>query len=103
MAWFNEKNPPTAFVTDAHAFLPWRPPVKPMDCFYCREAINFKAPGIYWNGTVTNDDLGGDLDNEAGNIFLHPQCAIELAAHLCKDALLSLSKEYHYGHADERR
>lgn len=99
MSWFNEKHPPTKLVKQEgfKGFMPFFPPSKPISCLYCGESISLKGEGVYWNGCLALGGLADELRLDAGYIFLHTQCAIKLAAHLSKDALLAEGKEYLYG------
>jgi hypothetical protein len=105
MAWFNEKHPTVQLedIEQSSVFLPWRPPEKDVPCLLCGEGVNFKKPGVYWaNASFCEEELGGDLKPTDGVLFLHPECAMRLAANLCKDALLALNKEYMYEASEYR-
>jgi hypothetical protein len=74
---------------------PGQPPIimpwffEAVPCFLCYEDILAQEAWAFWQGQTTEAGLGEQVEPRGGQIFLHPTCAIKLAAHLCKDALLA--------------
>ncbi len=57
-------------------------PFKRADCFYCNKAVDLIDRFVEWHGSTGANEL---MDQNI--LFLHPNCAIVLSAHLTKDAL----------------
>ncbi len=73
MGWFNRE-----YQHPFHGLV--RADGKVETCFMCLKAVEPSGPGVFWIGDETR--------------WLHSECALSLAGHLSKDALLADKKDW---------